>query len=77
MKPATRSQSISYDPMTPPPPPLGAVIVMPLLFPRSKLLDAVGDPVKVMSRNAVHAAVELAAAAIVAAVPRLLDMIPI
>ena len=52
-------------------------MVMPLLFPRSKLFEAVGDPVKVMSRNAVHEAVELPAAAIVAALPGLNDAIPI
>jgi len=39
-----------YDPMTPPPPPaLGAVIEMPLLPPRSKLLVAAGDPENKMS----------------------------
>jgi len=65
VKPAPLLAIYSYDPMTPPPPPTigGAVIVMPLTFPRSRLFDAVGDPVKVKSRNAVHDAVELAASA--------------
>jgi hypothetical protein len=61
--------------MTPAPPlmllpaPPGGVIVMPLLFPRSKLSVAVGDPVNVTSRNDAHEAVEPPAAAIVAVFP--------
>ena len=64
--------------MPPPPPPaLGAVMVIPLLFPKSKLFDAVGDPVKVTSRNPANEAVELAAAAMVAVAPGTVEPIAI
>ena len=44
-------------------------MVIPLLLPRSKLLDAVGDPVNAVSLNAAHEAVEPAVAAMLEVVP--------